>query len=534
MNRKLLCIAACLTLLTAAPVGAATQRLEAWGQGPSEFEAVKSAYKQLVAQALKLVLDREGASEGQLRRTFIRDIEEDLLLVQRTYFPEAAPPNCRETTRQFECLVVAPVQMEELEAKIRSLFDVTDGVHELRIALTSKDAGTDQRDLAVWLHGELEGDFGHDIYFSEQFVDAAALREGCAEYRSLAESSAAKGASFERTEQSYRRSFTACKDLLDRDLIIVLESAESHYGAFNARDRSMPGELRLRMQLLQTKSRRPLPAPPPKAITQYGYGDTPELARSELRDRLYDAVTNYVTQQLNEALLTVVRDGRVSPQDGERDYQVLITGANVDTPEGRKQVTVVRDWFTWEVGYELQADETKSTFTDRVYRFRRVSAPNWDGLIDKLHAELDKQGMHARLDVDRSRNLAIAFQSKDAKQDDALLAMKLEDARIKRQVVVEEKSLELRRRDPETGVAIAVYEAMLRIRNKSGKDLIVSVTPVWTGQDGGSLPAPYSYRQTLLLPAKTSERFTFTAPSKFAGRATVEISCTTKGCEVPK
>ena len=50
------------------------------------------------------------------------------------------------------------------------------------------------------------------------------------DYRSLAEASAAKGASFDRSTQEYRRGYTACKDLLDRDLIIVLESAESHYG----------------------------------------------------------------------------------------------------------------------------------------------------------------------------------------------------------------------------------------------------------------------------------------------------------------
>lgn len=534
MKYKTFRVAACLSLLAIAPANAAMQRLEAWGQGASEFEAVKSAYKQLVAQSLKLVLDREGTAERPLRRTFIRDIEEDLLQLQRTYFPGAAPANCREVQQRFECLVVAPVQMEELEAKIRTLFGVTDGVHDLRIALTSKDASAEQRDLAVWLHGELQGDFGHDVYLSEQFVDTDALRGECVEYRSLAESYEARGANYERAAQSYRRNYTACKDLLDRDLIIVIEDSESHYGSFNKRERSMPGELRLRMQLLQTNSRRPLPAPRPQAITQFGYGETEDFARSNLRDRLYDAATNYVAQQLNEALLTVMRDGRIAPQVSERDYRVSISGVNLDTPEGRAQVSLVRDWFAGEGGYQLEADFTQGSFGERIYRFRSGRQPHWESMIDRLYAVLDKAGAHARLDVDRSHNLAVAFQHPDAARDDSRVAMKLEDTRIKRRVVVEEKSMNLRRRDPESGVPIAVNEAVMRIRNKSRRDLIVRVTPVWTGQDGTSLPAPYSHRRMLLLPARTSERFTFMAPSKFAGGVTVEISCPTKGCEVPK
>lgn len=538
MKNKILASAACFVLMVAAlPAEAALQRLEAWGQGPSEFEAVKSAYKQITAQALKLSVARAATSEASLRRVFVRDIEEDLLRVQKTYFPESAPPQCREEQEHFECQVVAQAEMDELEARLRSLLNITGSatntVHGLRIGLIPADSIA-QHDLAAWLHKELEGDFGHDVYLVNESVDADALRDNCVEYGKRAEAFEARGDAYQKTAQAYRRAYRACKDLLDRDLIILLESADTHYEAFSARDRSMAGELRMRVQLLQVRSRRPLPAPRPQAITQYGYGDTAQLAQSNLQDRLYNAAANYVSQQINEALVTAVDDGRVSSQAGERSYQVAISGIDSDTPQGRAKVALVRDWFASEGGCPLEADFKTGNFGERIYTCRSGAVPDWDRMVDKLQSALDKAGTDARLDVDRSLNLSVAFQNQGTNAKPGLVSMKLEDSRIKRAVIVETKSMEVRRRDRESGVAIAVNEAVLRIRNKSGRDLLVDVLPVWTGQDGSSLPAPYSYRQTLRLPAKTSERFAIMAPSKFAGAVVLEIACPVKACRIPK
>lgn len=536
MKPTAIILAACAAL--AAATAPAAERVEAWGRGVSEFEAVKSAYKQMLAEALKLSMGRAASMEGSLRRTFVREVEEDLLRVQSTYFPGAPAPRCQEERESFECHVVAQAQMDEIEGRVRSLLAGTGGdfaIRDLRIGLVSKEVDTEARDLVAYLRDDLESDFGHDVLVSDDYVDIGALRDGCREYDRRARDAEARGDSHLKTAQAYRRSHSACRDLASRDLIIVIDDIESRYGPFTSRTAGMRAELTLRMQLHMTGDTRSMPAPRPHIISQVGHGEDAGFARSDVRNRLYASTANYVSQQMNEVLANASTDGRLKlAAPVERQYKVLVSGANPDTPEGRAQLRLVTDWFAGPGGFPLEADFGSGNFGERVYGFRSARSPAWDTMIDQLHGVLDQAKAHARIDVDRSRNLTIAFQPNDSLKPKHSVAVVVEAKRAKRRIGVEHQSMEVRRRDPESGAAIAVNEAVLRIRNKTAKDLLIVVTPVWSGQDGSSLPAPYSYRQTVRIPAKSSERFNFMAPSSFAGPVSIELSCPEKACEMPR
>lgn len=530
--------AACALFCASTPSTAALERVEAWGRGSSEFEAVKSAYKQLLAEALKLSVDRAAGMDTSLRRTFVRDLEEDLLRVQSSFFPGAPTPTCTEDKERFECHVVARVQMDEIESRIRAMRAQTGGaggtLETLRLGLVSKEADTRARDLVAYLHDELESDFGYDVLVSEDYVDVATLRNGCSEYDRLAKEAQARGDTHLKTAQHYRRSHAACQDLQGRDLILVVDSAAERYGEYSASS-GLRAELTLRLQLQMTKETRPLPAPRPRTVTQIGYGADSDAARTDARNKLYEASANYISQQLNEVLANATRDGRAVSADAvARQYQVLVSGVNPDTPEGRAQLRLVTDWFAGSGGQPLEADFGRGEFGERAYTFRATRAPNWATISEQLQSAIDQAGMFARIDVDRSLNLAVAFQPNDALKPKASVEVIVEAKRAKHRIAVDERSMELRRRDPETGTAIAVNEAVLRIRNKTGRDLLISVNPVWSGQDGSSLPAPYSNRQTVRVPAKTSQRFAFMAPSKFAGPVSIELSCPENACEMPR
>jgi hypothetical protein len=531
-------LAACAVFSAAVPAIAATERVEAWGRGTSEFEAVKSAYKQLFAEALKLSTANAATMEGSLRRVFVRDIEEDLLRVQNTYFPGAAAPRCTEVREGHECQVVALVQMDEVDARIKTLFAETGAgvvVRDLRLAIVSKQDDVAVRDLIDYLHTKLESDFGHDVLRSQDYVDVSALRDGCGEYERRAKDAEARGDSHQKTAQAYRRSLTACRELVNRDLIIVIDSADKRFGEYSAGKAELRGEVTVRMQLHMTSANRSLPAPRPQSITQFGRGEDADFARSSANNRLNEAASNYIAQQMNAALVGYAQKGGGKPVEGaERDYKVLVSGINPDTADGRAQIRLVTDWFSGQGGFPLDPKFTDGNFGEKVYTFRSSRTPQWSTLTDQLQATLDQARQFARIDVDRSLNLSVAFQPNDALKPKASVEVIVEAKRAKRRIAVDERSMEVRRRDPESGTAIAVNEAMLRIRNKLSRDLLITVTPVWRGQDGSSLPAPYSYRQTVRVPAKSSESFTFMAPSKFAGPVTIELSCPEKGCEMPQ
>ena len=362
-------IAACALFCASAPGNAALERVEAWGRGTSEFEAVKSAYKQLLADALKLSVDRGAGMDTSLRRAFVRDLEEDLLRVQSTYFPGAPAPTCTEERERFECHVVARVQMDEIEARIRAMRHTTGGptgtLGTLRLGLVSKEADARARDLVAYLHDELESDFGYDVLVSEDYVDVMALRSGCGEYDRLAKEAAARGDTHLKTAQHYRRSFAACQEMQNRDLILVVDSATERYGEF-AGANGLRAELTLRLQLQMTRETRPLPAPRPSTVTQIGYGPDADAARTNARNKLYEASANYISQQLNEVFANVTRDGRADPGDTPaRQYQVLVSGVNPDTPEGRDQLRLVTDWFATSGGQSLDADFSRGDFGER-------------------------------------------------------------------------------------------------------------------------------------------------------------------------
>ena len=101
-------------------------------------------------------------------------------------------------------------------------------------------------------------------------------------------------------------------------------------------------------------------------------------------------------------------------------------------------------------------------------------------------------------------------------------------------LILLENDMEVRRRDPETGTAITINEAYVVIRNDSRRDLVLSVTPRWVGQDGATQEAMFSYEQFLYLPARSSERFEFRAPSRFAERVELGIDCPEDDCVAPR
>lgn len=530
---RILLTALCLALPALA--AANLQRLERWGQGASEFEAVKSAYKLVLADALKLTTAGAGTLEGSLRRRMERDFEESFLQTRQTFFPES-DERCERERYTVECLVVVAVRMDELEARVRSLLAETgaDGwrVTDLGIALMGRADSAEAEDFVSWLHSELEGDFGHDVYLSRTYVEPAELGSGCAGYRRLLDEYAQRGSRYEKTASGYRTALRGCEALLERDIVIVLDGIDIGYESYSTRNASMAGMVRLGLKFLRTGSGDPLPAPRPRSITQYGHGESEALARAGLRDNLFEASANYISQQFNDTVVHLTQqENDPMPGGTGGEYYVTVTGITTDTREDRERLSFVRQWFADHTGYELARDYQRGGFAEQVHTFSATAAVNWAPIVDGLYEGLDGHGYEARIDVDRNTNLTVAFTSETAPKADAV-TIELNHRQLRRRIDVEGADLVLHRRDPATGIAITLNEANVRIRSKARRDMVITANPVWYTSSGSVEPAPFSDERHLLLKDRSEALLVFRAPSKHAQRVVLEISCPEDECEV--
>lgn len=524
-------------LVSTVELHAANQRMESWGRGASEFEAVKSAYKVLLADSLKLLAGTSATNSGVLRRVLEREIEEDLLKTKRVFFPDASE-NCERNSEVVECLIVAAVRMDELEAWVRvNIAGVGSGanrVSDIRFALMAKSTDETSRDFLRWLHSELEQDFGHDIYFSDSYIEPKVIRQGCDEYARLAKQFEAQGASYKKTARSYRNNLSVCQDLINTDVVIVVDDLRLKIDAFNHADKSMTGRVRVALDFVQTKSKRALAPPKPRSVSHYGYGADQSIAEAELRDNLYEATANYISQQFNDIVIVALKSDKVS--GGASDllrYEVTVAGVDSDSAEGRKKLAFVRQWFVSEHGLELGVDYDQSEIGKTLHRFSSEHALNLTTIVDGLYLAMDKKAYPVRIDVDRNHNLTVTFKG-DGKQADKQVSVAVNAKSIQRKIKVEASDMVLRRRDPETGITIALNEANIKLRNSSRRDLLVAVNPVWASDNGVSEPSPYSEEKFLILPAKSSQSFVFRAPNKYATSVSLAINCPTKSCKVAK
>jgi hypothetical protein len=508
------------------------QRMESWGEGASEFEALKSAYKLIMADSLKLITS--GTAEDSIRRTLERDLEEDLVRVKSTFFPDSSE-SCERQGAKVQCLSVATVRMDELEGWVRNQMQIIGRadkrVGDIKFALVSKTDDGHSRDLIVWLHNKLDRDLGHDVYYSETYIEPEILRRDCNDFMDLSEKK--KKGGFEKSAEAYRAKYEECAALIDRDVVIVIKDIEIKFDQYSQRDRGMGGYVRVDIDLVQANSMRQLVSPKPRSIKKYGNGENAGIAKAALLDELYEATANYISQQFNMVISAAVKDNHVEKSQGVLKYTLVISGVNTDTREDRAKLSFIRKWFTQNRGVELERDYDRGNYGEQVYHFTSKQKIKWNILTDELYASMDDQGYDVKIDIDRSSNMLLTFKSAD-QQADQQIVVSYNNKKLKRYLKIENKDMVVRRRDPATGIPISLNEANVRFLNKSRKNILISIKPIWYTKEGVSEKMPFDDTKYLQLAPKSKTSFVFRAPNRYATRVSLEASCPSENCQVDK
>lgn len=520
---------ACLMLTLVPTVSfSETERLQANGSGDSQFEAAKSASKQIMAQALKIVLGRAATLDEPARRRFERDIEENFRQTRARFFPNQ-DVNCSGTA-PVNCTVVAAVDMTEVRAAVASYLDAT-ASNRLRVALTADRSnvnGATGDDAMSFIHSALELELGYDVYFVDNYVSVGALRNGCKEYDAQITEYQKKGAGFSSAVRQLEANQATCQELLDRDAVIVVEDIEIDVGAFNAGSNVIQGTIKPRIKFHQTDVSRPLPAPRPLSIEKYGEGNERNFAVSDLQNRLYQDVANYIAQQYNEIVLSRAVRGSAGPDsDTPRAYSIRVTGISRDTAAGREKLQFIERWFAQRYE-ELEPDVMLSSRDEHVYTMNLWDAPQWFAMTDELRSGLEEQGMTASVDIDRSESLTIAFVSETPLP---LAKVKWNDRKIKNVFDVKKSALNRIRQDQATGVAMSLNEAVLTLRNKKRRAYAITIEPEWHNSTGVVEETEYSQLVHVSIDSQSTRSFRFRAPSSASESVRFIVRCANKGCE---
>ncbi len=516
-----------LTLLPAVSFSE-TERLQANGSGDSQFEAAKSANKQIMAEALKIVLGRAATLDEPVRRRFERDIEENYRQTRTRFFPNQ-DVNCSGTA-PIHCTVVAAVDMTEVRAAVASYLDAT-ASNRLRVALTANGNnvnGPDGDDAMSFIHSALELELGYDVYFVDNYVSVGALRNGCNEYDKQIAEYQKKGSGFSSAVRQLEANQATCKELLDRDAVIVVEDIEIDVGTFNASSNVIQGTIKPRIKFHQTAVNRPLPAPRPLSIEKYGEGNERNFAVSDLQNQLYLDVANYIAQQYNEIVLSrTVRGSAGRNGDTPRAYAIRVTGTSRDTAAGREKMQFIERWFAQH--YEvLEPDVMLSSRDEHIYTINLSDTPQWFALTDELRADLEEQEMIASVDIDRSESLSIAFASETSLPPPKV---KWNDRKIRKVFDVKKSALMRIRQDQATGVAMSLNEAELKLRNKKRRAYAFTIEPVWRNSTGVVEETEYSQLVHVSIDSQSTRSFLFRAPSSAAESVEFVVQCGNKDCE---
>jgi hypothetical protein len=426
--------------------------------------------------------------------------------------------------------------MDELEGWVRQNADDI-GVGETSLGsltfslIRNAESDSDESELMAWLHSSLELEFGRDIYYESQYIDPHQITDDCRQYRALIEEYSGRGDSYRQAVRGYQDSLEICERLRATDVVIVLNAVELSYGQFNTRDRNISGQILARVEFIQTDADRRMASPVPMSITQNGYGENATAAMTELRNKLFAASTKFIDSQFMSSIISTQNAGRLTGNTDSYSYLVIASGIDTDSSEGREILRSTRNWFRNNYNLELEVDYSNPLFGEVAHRFTTSEPVNWTAIQDRLYEHYEASEVPVRIDVDVDSNLTVAFIDDSAAADSNIVAQ-ITDSSIRRNIRVEETNMIVRRRDPDTGIAITINEANVTIRNRSRRDLLIAVDPVWTNADGAVEEFPFSNMKYVLVGARSTGSFTFRAPNRFSQGLSLEIGCPPTGCRI--
>ena len=507
-------------------------RVKMWGRGDSQFEAVKDAYKKIIAESLRR---STGANlQNQIRRTIEREIEEDIKKSEYNFF-SSHTHDCSLNQLVVECYVVAFVQMEEVNGWVANQRAITGSngsrIDSIQYALASSSPDSKTREFMQWLHGKLEGEFGYDVFYNGSYVSPQAILDNCTPYRDAIKKKGSSG-NYQTTLKRLNSSLKTCETFSQRNVAIIVDDIAFSSSDYQERDSSIEGFAKIKLSFFDIDNKRLLPSPKPKVITQYGQG-SPNGARAQLTNNLFEASTNYIAQQFNNVALNRTPQPD-SPLDGSK-YQVTIAGLNRDSKEDRNTVRYIRDWFEDEAGLKLKRDFNRGDSADQVFFIESEDTVKLAPIVDELRYAMDDAEIAGNIDVDRNSNLIISFASSQANPDKAvnwnLNSKALKSRFFKKRIKVESASLAVNRRDQKTGVALSVLQAKIKLANNHKRDLVVSVEPLWLDSNGVQQTPPFSDKKLINIRSGSSNTLIFNAPSRFAQKVELEINCYEDSCK---
>lgn len=512
---------------TGASLTESSEFLQANGSGSSEFDAVKSASKQILAAALSRVLGRSATLDEPARRRLERDIEENFRQTRTRLF-SAMDRQC-EFAETVSCNVRAAVNMNELRALTSTYLDQA-SANEMRVAMTvdrGSARGIDSEDALTFIHNALELQLGYDVYLVDSFIPLREISSGCRTYDDEIDTYRSRGANFRRTVTRLESAREVCLSLLDREAVIVVEGITMNVGDFDSSRQIIAGTIKPTVKFFRTDSPRPLPAPLPLEIPKYGEGDTPAMAMADLNNRMFQDVANYIGQQFSEIVLS--RQVRGNRQGGAVPVQssLRITGVSRDDTDGRRALQLVEQWFaTNAIGLTPQLDV--SGREEHVYAWDNVSNVELVRFTDGLRNSLDAADLPAAVDIDRWQGITVAFSGEEA-LDPPRVSMN--DRKIRSSFAIERADLRTIRQDQATGVSMAVNVAELTLRNKRRRAYAVEVEPVWRDARGTIVESEFSQRTLVSIERKSTRGIRFVAPSRAAVSVEVLFECTNPDCE---
>ena len=519
---------AALTVLVLSPLiinaQSETIRIDKYGRGASEFEATKDAYKQILRDSIAGLTG--SAVQDQVMQTMIREVEEDIRRIQSTFLPQSAPPSCAREADTVECLVVASVQLNELETWVNQQRSTSRS--KLKYGLTSAADDSDTREFMKWLHAKLQGDYGYDVLYVDTEINAEEIQNDCKRYRSIVAKNEG-GSSSSGSYAAYKASLKGCERMAERDVLVRVEKLSFSQGEYQDRDSSISGSMKLDLTFFDINEKRILPSPEPRTLPAFAQGES-AIARSQLKDKLYLVSSNYVSQQFNDLALNIN-----SRTDQQLNLQLVIRGLSRDERADRDKVSQIRSWIKDAQGLTIKQTRAVDS-SDYAFSLTHVDPIDTLLLADELRFALDDYDLNARVDTDQANNITLSFTGGRVDPEDQitwkLAADGLGGSWLRRGVEVQSSNMRVVRRDQDTGVEMAVNEAYLSINNPKRNSLRLRVTPTWYDANGIRQQIPFDDTKIMLIQSRNSTgEITFRAPNRLAQTVELTIDCVNKGCK---
>lgn len=376
-----------------------------FGDDETKIGALKEAYWNLFEEGLRKIIGLRMA-DGAVRNCFKIDFEKNFKNFEDYYFKDVVK-KCWQSAEQFECSVLASLDMQKLTVKTKKharqcRIEAPIGSQDILIVRNYKNK------LADLLGNNLQAKLrnaGHMVYLTEPGTPSAVREHNCNEIQQVLQERISREGDYDSSIMELQNKVDECKKSQNIDYVLKVNALSVIQEDYDVKRRLISGNIEYDVTIVNRQTGFRENSISKKYLKSDGRGNSDISAKKDLDDILIAKLVALINKRMNEIFIDSEKD---LFKEGYR-YTVIVQGLKKDNAS-RKKLRMVRDTLKKSYDTKPKRDDAASQSGESVYRIQVKQEVDLEDVLDELYNAAESKGYDGfKAEIDQNSAIVVKF-----------------------------------------------------------------------------------------------------------------------------